>query len=289
MTEKKTFRQNQRRTPDRRIIRGLRVCHGFDYGSRKIKSRNMLNYSPSAPAVESREGRKGIVKNSSLGSASIIIATAIALAAVPAASGAEDNVRQLARSVDSHYNHLSTLQADFTEIYRGDGTERVESGTLFLKKPRKMRWEYRSPREKLFVSDGELVWFYLPDEKQLRKTTLKKLDDVRSPLAFLLGKTKLENELHGLSRAIDQSPMIPGDVVVRGVSSAISGAADEVQLEISPANQIVRIVLVQPDGGTTEFRFANWKENQPLNSGLFTFTPPPGVEAAEGTEFGSQF
>ena len=70
-----------------------------------------------------------------------------------------EDIRQLARAVDDHYNHLRTLQSDFTEIYRGDGPERVESGTLWLKKPRKMRWEYRSPKDKLFISDGRVVWF----------------------------------------------------------------------------------------------------------------------------------
>jgi outer membrane lipoprotein carrier protein len=111
-----------------------------------------------------------------------------------------EDIDRLARAVDEHYNHLRSLQADFTEIYRGDGAERVEAGTLWLKKPRKMRWEYRSPKQKLFISDGKMVWFYVPAERQLRKTSLRKLDDLRSPLAFLLGKTKLENELRGLSK-----------------------------------------------------------------------------------------
>src|SRR6202158_2843354 len=124
----------------------------------------------------------------------LFITTAIAAAAQT------NDIHQLARAVDEHYNHLRSLQSDFTEIYRGDGAERVEAGTLWLKKPRKMRWEYRSPKEKLFISDGEAVWFYLPAERQLRKTTLRKLDNLRSPLAFLLGKTKLENELRGLSK-----------------------------------------------------------------------------------------
>ncbi len=117
------------------------------------------------------------------------------------------DIHQIAQGVDAHYNQLRSLQADFTEIYRGDGAERTESGTLWLKKPRKMRWEYRSPREKLFVSDGKVVWFYLPTERQVRKTDFRKLDDLRSPIAFLLGKTKLENELRGLSKVSDQAPL----------------------------------------------------------------------------------
>jgi outer membrane lipoprotein carrier protein len=194
----------------------------------------------------------------------------------------QDAVRQLARAVDDHYNHLRSLQSDFTEIYRGDGPDRVESGTLWLKKPRKMRWEYRSPKEKLFVSDGEAVWFYLPTERQLRKTTLRKLDDLRSPLAFLLGKTKLENELRGLSKAVDQSPMMAGNTMLRGVPQAMAGQVSEMQLEITPSHQIVRIVLVDADGATTEFRFTGWKENLAMSDSQFRFTPPPGVETVEG-------
>src|ERR1700674_4015796 len=148
------------------------------------------------------------------------------------------DIHQLAHAVDDHYNHLRSLQADFTEIYRGEGAERVESGTLWLKKPRKMRWEYRSPKEKLFISDGQVVWFYLPAERQLRKTSLQKLDDLRSPLAFLLGKTKLESELPGLSKAGDQSPLAAGDIVLRGVPQTAMGQVSEVLLEITPAHQI---------------------------------------------------
>jgi outer membrane lipoprotein carrier protein len=214
--------------------------------------------------------------------------------AVPVPGQAED-VRQLARAVDEHYNHLRSLEAGFTEIYRGDGAERVESGTLWLKKPRKMRWEYRSPKEKLVISDGEAVWMYLPAVRQVRKSALKKLDDERSPLAFLLGKTKLENELRGLSKVVDQAPVGAGNTVLRGVPKNVgqqsggqqsgAGAANElseVLLEITPSFQIVRIVLMEADGATTEFRFAGWKENLELKDSQFQFSAPLGVETVEG-------
>jgi outer membrane lipoprotein carrier protein len=194
----------------------------------------------------------------------------------------QPSVHELAHAVDDHYNHLRTLEGEFTESYSGNGAQRQESGTLWLKKPRKMRWEYRSPKEKLFVSDGQSVWFYIPSERQARKTDLKKLDDLRSPIAFLLGKTKLENELQGLSKVVDQAPAVAGNTLLRGVPKSPVGQVSEVQLEISASNQIVRIVLMEQDGGTTEFRFKDWKENVELSDSRFHFTPPPGVEAVEG-------
>src|SRR5437762_5626034 len=85
-----------------------------------------------------------------------------------------------------------------------------------------MAWQYRSPREKLFLSDGKDAWFYLPGDRQVRKTPVRKLDDLRSPLGFLLGKTRLEKELHGLSAAPDVAPLNEGDMVLRGVPKTMA-------------------------------------------------------------------
>jgi outer membrane lipoprotein carrier protein len=205
----------------------------------------------------------------------------VLLLATSSAAYAQD-VHQTAHAVDEHYNRLRSLQTDFVEIYHGSGLDRQESGTLWLKKPRKMRWEYRSPKEKLFVSDGNVVWFYLPAERQVRKAQFKQLDDLRSPIAFLLGKTKLENELRGLSKVVDQASMSPGNVLLRGVPKTMAERVSDVLLEITPNRQIARIVLTEVDGATTEFRFTNPKENDELSDSRFQFTPPAGVETVEG-------
>ena len=157
----------------------------------------------------------------------------------------------------------------------------LESGILYLKKPGKMRWEYRSPKEKVFVSDGKSAWFYLPDERQARKSSLKQLEDLRSPLAFLLGKSKLEKELQGLSLAPDIAPSSAGDVVLRGVPKAMADRVNEVILEITPDARIARIVLEQGDGSRTEFRMTGQQENVALRDSLFTFDAPAGVEVVE--------
>src|SRR6201984_2667048 len=148
------------------------------------------------------------------------------------AYAAAPDVHAVAQAVDEHYNQLRTLQAEFTETYRGAGMERTESGTLWLKKPGKMRWEYRSPKDKLFLSDGRDAWFYLPVEKQARRTPVRKLEDLRSPLGFLLGKTRLEKELHSLGFAPDVGPMNPDNLVLRGVPRAMADRVSQVLLEI---------------------------------------------------------
>ena len=206
---------------------------------------------------------------------------AVVLALAATAAGAAD-VKAIAAAVDAHYNHLQSLQAEFIEIYRGSGIDRTEGGTLWLKKPGKMRWEYRSPREKLFVSDRKDAWFYVPQEHQARKSAAKKLEDIRSPLAFLLGKTKLEKELRGLSLAPDIVPLQPGNVVLRGMPSAMADQLNEIVLEITPEHRIVRLILQAVDGSSTEYQFSDQKEDVPIADTRFQFKPPAGTEVVEG-------
>jgi outer membrane lipoprotein carrier protein len=214
-----------------------------------------------------------------------IALTLVSLALYGAAVAGDTDVHAMAHKVDEHYNHLHTMEAEFTESYRGMGVDRVETGTLWLKKPGKMRWEYRSPREKLFISDGKDAWFYLPGDRQVRKTEVRKLDDLRSPLAFLLGKTHLEKELRGLSLAPDQTPVKTGNVVLRGVPKNLEDRVSEILLEVTPEGEIVRIQVDEVDGGTTEYRFSQEKENVEVADHLFHFAVPAGVEVVDG-EFG---
>jgi len=191
------------------------------------------------------------------------------------------DVHTIAQNVDNRYNHIRTLQAEFTELYRGAGMERTESGTLWLKKPGKMRWEYRSPKEKLFVSDGKEAWFYLPGDRQVRKAPIRKLDDLRSPLRLLLGKTRLEKELQGLSLASDVDPLTSGNVMLRGIPKGMADRASQVLLEITPESQIARIAIEEVDGSVTEYRFDQQQENVEASDQQFRFNPPPGVETVE--------
>lgn len=192
------------------------------------------------------------------------------------------DVHAVARGVDARYNRLHTLQTEFTEIYRGAGIERSETGTLWLKKPGKMRWEYRSPREKLFLSDGKDAWFYVPGDRQVRRTPMRKLDDLRSPLGFLLGKTRLEKELQGLSVAVDVASLNPGDVMLRGVPKTMTDRVSQVVLEIGPGDQIARIIIEEVDGSVTEYRFSDEKSDLQISDQRFRFEPPAGTELIEG-------
>src|SRR5579859_7190472 len=76
------------------------------------------------------------------------------------------DINSTAQAIDDHYNRLKSFKATFAEIYQGGGINRNESGVLWLKKPGRMRWEYRQPREKLFLTDSQTAYFYVPGDRQ---------------------------------------------------------------------------------------------------------------------------
>ena len=120
----------------------------------------------------------------------------------------------------------------------------------------------------------------------MRKSSLKKLDDLRSPLAFLLGKSKLEKELTGLSFAPDVHPWQAGNSVLRGVPRGMEDRVEQILVEVSPDFRIVRIVIQGSDDSVTEYRFGNQKENVSMPDSQFHFIAPPGSETVEDTAEG---
>jgi outer membrane lipoprotein carrier protein len=197
---------------------------------------------------------------------------------------AQTDIHAIADKVDQRYNHMQTLEAQFAESYSGAGMTRKESGTLLLKKPGRMRWDYDAPRPKMFLTDGSTAWFYVPGEKQVRRAPVKDIGDLRSPLRYLLGKMKLEKEFVGLAIATDAKPMNAGDIVLRGIPKGMQERISQTQLEVTPDGLISRIVVEEMDGSVTEFRFLQQKENVQIADQRFKFTPPPGVEVVQGTE-----
>jgi len=108
-----------------------------------------------------------------------------------AASPARD-VNTVRRALEARYQHARTLRASFFERYTdGNGGASAESGTVYFSRPGRMRWEYESPEQKLFIVDGTNVWFYVPADHTASRAKLKESSDWRTPLALLTGKADL--------------------------------------------------------------------------------------------------
>jgi outer membrane lipoprotein carrier protein len=178
----------------------------------------------------------------------------------------------LLRRVDEHYNHLRTLRARYTEHYTGMGLDKRESGTLTLKKPGLMRWSYDTPAGKVFVLDGKFAWFYTPGDAQVSRMPAKQMDDLRTPLRFLLGHTELAKELDGVTTAADGA-----DFRIAGVPKGMGGRVKRLTLRVTAAGAIEGMKIEEVDGAVTEFAFTGMEENVGLGAGEFVFVQPAGT------------
>jgi len=221
---------------------------------------------------------------------SLAFVMAIALAVTLHAQSPHPDAHALAQRVDAHYNHLQTFQAQYIEHYTGMGLDRTETGTLLLSKPGRMRWSYDAPAGKVFVLDGKFAYFYTPGDAQAQRIPAKQLDDLRSPLRFLLGHTQLEKELPGLTLTLlpgEQSAskvgMLPPPVYqLAGVPKGMEQRIKSLALTVTAGGVIQRIRLEETDGAVTEFAFTGIRENIPVPADAFTFTAPAGVEIVNG-------
>ena len=77
---------------------------------------------------------------------------------------------ELAAALQRKYGTVRDFSADFVQTYRGGVLNRQmkDSGRVMVRKPGMMRWEYKAPEEKLFVSDGSRVYWYIPQDKQVQ-------------------------------------------------------------------------------------------------------------------------
>lgn len=199
------------------------------------------------------------------------------LCVLPSAAAQIPTAATLAKKVDDHYNHLKTLQARYTERYRGMGMDRTETGTLLLAKPGRMRWSYDSPAGKVFVLDGKFATSYTPGSAQADRLPAKQLDDLRSPLRFLLGHAELSKELDYLSiTPLDAS------FTLSGTPHGAVGNVKTLSLTVNSQGVIQAMRIEENDGATTDFFFTDMKENVPAPDTAFHFTPPSGVVVVDG-------
>lgn len=191
----------------------------------------------------------------------------------PRLQAQQPTAHALAQRVDHHYNALHSLKAQFAETYEGLGRIRNESGTLLLLKPGRMRWDYSNPPGKLFLLDGKYAWFYSKGDPQIQRIAAKQLDDLRSPLRFLLGHTQLEKEIDHIAL----SPAANGTFTLAGVPHGQEKRIQHLTLTVTSEGTIIAIEIQETDGAVTRFTFTGEETNIPLPPATFKFTPPPGV------------
>ena len=190
---------------------------------------------------------------------------------------ADAGLMRTLKAVEDRYNRAQTLQIAFSEGYSTPGrTRKPETGTLFLRKPGRMRWQYTSPAGKLFLSDGKFVYLVVPDSPRVEKRKVKESEDMRAPLAFLLGRLHFEKDFKSFeSRSEGEDTWITADPKSPDLPYT------KVEFQVTPQFQIRRVRVTGQDLSVLDFRFDQEKLNPALDAKLFQFELPSGAMVEE--------
>jgi len=206
------------------------------------------------------------------------IACLLSSAAGSVALAADIDVPATLKGIEDHYNHSQTLSLSFVESSKIQGRLRVEKGDLFLRKPGKMRWQYTAPAGKLFVSDGKFIYSYTPQDNRAEKMKMKETDDLRAPLAFLLGRLDFNKDFREF-HARQES----GGTYITAIPKSDKLPYSEVSFLAAPDFTIHRLEVKGQDNSILQFTFENEKQNPAVADTLFRFAPPPNAEYVDSS------
>ena len=154
-------------------------------------------------------------------------------------------------------------------------------GTLYLKKPGRLRWEYQTPTPQEIVSDGTKLWIYTPELRQVNVSAapaalagpagsfLQGLGQVREHFDVRFLNPAQPADAEGLI-VLDLTPKRPQPLMARLIVS------------VDPKSWLVRQAVIYDElQNTVTVRFGDTVVNSGLADALFVFVPPPGVAVVE--------
>jgi outer membrane lipoprotein carrier protein len=184
----------------------------------------------------------------------------------------------LARRVEARHRGVSDLTAHFVQTYRSGalGREVVERGVLSLKPPSRMRWEYRDPEKKTFVSDGKTSYFYVPADRQVIRRDQSDARDL--PAMLLSGHADILATFEvGL-----ETGSAAGLQRLRLTPRKPEAEIEHLYVDVEDSGRIRGILVIDAQGNRSQFTFDDIHENVGVDDRLFRFEVPHGVEVIAG-------
>jgi len=207
----------------------------------------------------------------------LFVAGLVSLAAVGHADG--DAATALATSIQRHYDQVRDFQADFTHTYVGGILRKktVEHGRMAVRKPGRMRWTYTQPEQKLFISDGNRVYSYVPADKQVYVAAVPADDQATTPALFLAGKGNILRDFAVEPADVPGAPA--GSVGLKLTPKRPEREYDWLNLVVDKSSLALRMLVTSDSqGGLSTFAFTNLRENTGIADKEFVFVMPRGVD-----------
>ncbi|OGW91644.1 MAG: hypothetical protein A3K11_12770 [Nitrospirae bacterium RIFCSPLOWO2_12_FULL_63_8] len=201
-------------------------------------------------------------------------------------------VREVVKKIQARYEQTKDLQAEFRQVttIEGFATPLTSSGNLFIKKPGKLRWDYREPDVQEIYVNGNDLMMYVPQHKQVLVGKLTQMSASQAPLQLLQGAAKLDEHFEAQATpggergegGIPLVTLIPKEAGPESVKTVV-----RIVVEAQPKTYFIKTVSIhEVSGNVATFQFSNLQPNTGLKGTLFEFAVPPGVEVVKAPALG---
>ena len=201
-------------------------------------------------------------------------------------------VREVVKKIQARYEQTKDLQAEFRQVttIEGFATPLTSSGNLFIKKPGKLRWDYREPDVQEIYVNGNDLMMYVPQHKQVLVGKLTQMSASQAPLQLLQGAAKLDEHFEAQATlggergegGIPLVTLIPKEAGPESVKTVV-----RIVVEAQPKTYFIKTVSIhEVSGNVATFQFSNLQPNTGLKGTLFEFAVPAGVEVVKAPALG---
>ena len=199
---------------------------------------------------------------------------------LPGSAFALDSIA-IVDAIQKQYDATDTFQARFIQksYLKILGQSQKAEGFVSIKKPGKMKWDYKAPDRQILMSNDQGLWLYLPDEKQVTKMKAQSIYSSNTPALFLAGRGKL-TESFTIGKVTEESGLYVAELIPRDKAQNLSKM---VLLADKKNYQIVGSRVYDNLGNKTEMLFSNIRNNPTFEKKFFRFEVPKGVELIDLT------
>jgi outer membrane lipoprotein carrier protein len=199
-----------------------------------------------------------------------------------AAAPQKDDLASVVTQIEAAYRNTTSLQTDFVQTthYEGFDTPYISKGRLSIRRPSKMRWDYKEPSHHQIYVNGDTVIYFVPEHRQAIRSTLDREVHTPVPLMLLAGAASLSEQF---SIAWENTAgKSDGAYLLRLTGKGAGAPLAPMTIEAAADTFLIRrVILHDPSGAQTTFDFSHLALNVGLDDTLFVFTPPEGIEVVD--------
>ena len=214
------------------------------------------------------------------------LALIVVLLSAPALASAEAPV-DVAKRIEAFYKEKPEIQAVFLQKVKKPGRRRVlkKRGEVFFKRPGMMRWDYSRPEKVHYVSDGNVLWSYQPEDALVTRLDVKS-SELYHQSRYLFGQGNLSEDFElsvapaGVAKA-DQDGLVLKPKKSSRDFKSLTLVVDK------KTGEIRTTILVDPYDNESTIIFEK-TEYKTLNDTVFQFTPPKNTTVRDLSKQGGK-